>query len=142
MTWAPAVRKRSVAHRASKFGIVGVAGLVINLVVQAALTELLGWNYIVSAVLATQVSSTFNFFMAERWVFGAGATRVRRGTRYVSFLLMNNAALLLRAPMMWVLVDKMGQNYVLANLVSLMVLTVIRFTVADRVIWRKEVGAT
>lgn len=139
--WATGSGRRSTAHRASKFGIVGVVGLVVNLVAQAVFTEFLGWNYIVAAVVATQMSSTFNFFMAERWVFGAGAIRTGRLTRYTSFLLMNNAALLIRAPMMWTLVDRLGLHYAVANLLSLMLLTLVRFAVADRVIWRKEIGA-
>ena len=89
--------------RAAKFGIVGVVGLAINLVAQAAFIKALGVNYLVAAILATQVSSTANFLMAESWVFGAGGMPAGRARRYLAFMGMNNAALVLRAPMMWVL---------------------------------------
>ena len=44
-------------------------------------------------MLATQVSSTANFLMAESWVFGSGSSRAGRAWRYIAFMGMNNAAL-------------------------------------------------
>lgn len=128
--------RRSTTVRASKFGSVGALGLGVNLLVQAVFTEVLGWHYLSAAIIATQVSSTFNFVLAERWVFGAGSAPLGRRARYVSFLLMNNAAFVVRAPMMWVLVGMIGLHYTLGNLLSLMVLTLVRFCIADRVIWK------
>lgn len=123
--------------RIGKFGMVGIAGLGVNLVVQAFLTELVGLNYLLAAVLATQVSSTVNFIMADAWVFNS-ATSEGRTRRYVSFLAMNNAALALRAPMMWSLTHYFGLHYTLSNLASLMVMTLLRFGVADNLIWRSR----
>jgi len=126
---------RQRLERFVKFGAVGVAGLGINLLVQAALTESFGTNYVVAAILATQVSSTANFLMADYWVFESGSATGRLG-RYLAFLGMNNAALLLRVPMMWVLTSVLGVHYTLSNLASLALLTLLRFLLADGVIWR------
>lgn len=133
--------RRARLGRIGKFGVVGIIGLGVNLVVQAGLTEIVGLNYLVSAVFATQVSSTVNFLMAEAWVFSAGTTegRIRR---YVSFMAMNNAALALRAPMMWGLTHYFGLYYTLSNLASLLVMTLLRFGVADNVIWRSREEAS
>ena len=122
--------------RAAKFGLVGVAGLVINLVAQIVFAEQLGLNYLVAAVLATQVSSTANFVMADMWVFGAASNRAGRGRRYIAFVGMNNLALVLRAPMMWALTSQLGLHYALSNFTSLAVMTLIRFGIADNLIWR------
>ena len=122
--------------RAARFGAVGAVGLVVNLGAQAALIEGLGVNYLVAAVVATQVSSTVNFALAESWVFGAGARPSGRAGRYVAFLAMNNVALLLRGPIMWMLTSGLGVHYAVSNLTSLVVLTLIRFGIADAVIWR------
>lgn len=122
--------------RAGRFGVVGLVGFGVNLLAQAAFTELGGISYLAGAVLATQVSSTCNFGLAELWVFRTPAGGSGAGGRYAGFLAMNNAALVLRVPMMWFLVDLGGVHYSLANLVSLVVLTGLRFGIADRVIWR------
>lgn len=131
-TTAPAPR----LARAAKFGIVGVLGLAINLAAQAAFIELFGLNYLVAAILATQVSSTANFLMAESWVFDAGSAPAGRGWRYLAFMGMNNAALVLRAPVMWFLTSRLGLHYTFSNFMSLAAMTLIRFGISDTVIWR------
>ena len=136
-TTAPSLR----IARAARFGVVGLAGLVINLVAQAAFIEVFGLNYLVAAVLATQVSSTANFLMAESWVFGSGSTPTGRGWRYLAFMGMNNAALVLRAPLMWVLTSELGLHYTLSNFTSLAAMTLVRFGIADTMIWRVPSGA-
>jgi putative flippase GtrA len=49
---------------------------------------------------------------------------------------MNNAALLLRVPMMFLLTSILGIQYMLSNLISLIALMVLRYATADRFIWR------
>ncbi|RPI08831.1 MAG: GtrA family protein, partial [Actinobacteria bacterium] len=128
--------------RAARFGAVGAVGLVVNLGAQAALIEGFGVNYLAAAVIATQISSTVNFALAESWVFGAGGRSDGRAGRYVAFLAMNNVALLLRGPIMWMLTSGLGVHYAVSNLTSLVVLTLIRFGIADSVIWRVPRTAT
>lgn len=127
--------RRARVGRIGKFGAVGVLGLGVNLFVQAVLTELFGINYLVAAVVATQVSSTVNFVMADTWVFDT-ASATGRTRRYLSFLAMNNFALVLRAPMMWFLTHYVGMHYTLSNMASLVVMTLVRFAIADNLIWR------
>ena len=114
----------------------GVSGILVNLVVQAALIELFHLNYVVAAILSTQVSSTWNFVGAEIWVFGPGAATTSRLGRYVAFMAMSNAALILRVPFMWVLTSVLGVFYSLSNLASLGLMTLGRFLLSDGLIWK------
>src|SRR5829696_4867048 len=125
-----------------KFLVVGLTGLLVNSLVLAAFTELSAIHYIVSAVIATQASTLWNFGLTERWVFGQRQTERGFWTRLVSFLLMNNAMLLLRAPIMTLLVSQLGVHYVLANLASLFAMTVFRYLFADKWIWNKNKKST
>jgi dolichol-phosphate mannosyltransferase len=77
----------------------------------------------------------WNFGLTESWVFGKRDTDRPFLTRLVSFLLMNNAMLLLRGPIMTLMVSRLGVHYVLANLASLFVMTVLRYLLADKWIW-------
>jgi hypothetical protein len=52
---------------------------------------------------------------------------------------MNNAALGLRGPMLFVLVGTLGVHYMISNLISLASLLILRFVTADRLIWRRPV---
>ncbi|HLO31349.1 MAG TPA: glycosyltransferase family 2 protein, partial [Anaerolineales bacterium] len=121
-----------------RFLLVGVSGLVVNSLALAAFTELAGIHYLISAALATQASTLWNFAGTEWWVFGKRAAERSFWQRLVSFLVMNNGMLLLRGPLLSLLVSRMGVNYLLANLVSLFAMTLLRYFVADQWIWNKD----
>jgi glycosyltransferase involved in cell wall biosynthesis len=121
-----------------RFGAVGLSGLLVNVVAFALFVRLLGVHYLAAAALATQVSTLWNFALTEAWIFSARSRRRSAAARAGMFFLMNNVALVARAPMLVVLVATLGVNDQLSNVVSLAALTVVRFGVADRWIWSKE----
>lgn len=119
-----------------QFAFVGASGLAVNTLFTALFTEIFGIFYVWSAVLATQGSSLWNFAWTEGWVFRhRKLSRTRRGLRLFGFLAMNNAALVLRGPLLALFVGWFGIHYLLANFLSLVVIVVLRFAVADRLIW-------
>jgi dolichol-phosphate mannosyltransferase len=124
--------------RFARFGIVGVSGLVVNTAVLAFLTDVTGLFYVLSAVVATQISTLWNFSFTELWVFSDREARRGRGTRMALFFLMNNAALALRGPMLIALTSGLGLHYALSNVISLVSMTLLRFALADSWIWAKE----
>lgn len=119
--------------RFQRFLLVGMSGLVVNQLALWVFTEFVGLHYLVSAVVATQCSTVWNFALSETWVFdGSSQGRVRR---FVWFALMNNAWLLLRGPFLLLFTDGVGLNYLLSNFIVLGAATVLRFVIADGVIW-------
>ena len=115
------------------FAVVGATGLVVNQVALWVFTEKFGIYYLLSAILATQVSTIWNFVLVERWVFDGGTDgRLRR---FGLFWVMNNAWLLLRTPLLWVLTSGLHVNYLWSNALVLGAMTLVRFGIADRVIW-------
>jgi dolichol-phosphate mannosyltransferase len=125
----------ALALRFGRFGLVGASGLVVNTVLLAALAELGGMHYLLAAIVATQGSSAWNLLLTERWVFSGREHRRGAASRAVMFFAVNNAALLLRAPMLVALTEGLGIGYLVSNLVTLMVLVIARFTLADTWIW-------
>lgn len=120
--------------RLSRFLLVGVSGLAVNQIALYAFTELAGFHYLVSAVVATQWSTAWNFALAEIWVFDAD--RAGRLRRFVSFAIMNNAWLVLRGPFLVLLTDVVGIDYLVSNLLALGSTTLVRFVISDGMIWR------
>jgi dolichol-phosphate mannosyltransferase len=133
-----------VLARFGRFGIVGASGLVVNTLLLALLAGPLGIGYIAAAILATQGSSLWNFSLTELWVFADRQHRRSWNQRIGMFFLMNNAALPMRVPIIFVLTSALGMHYLVSNLISLLALTLLRFAVADTVIWgkaqRRELG--
>jgi hypothetical protein len=55
---------------------------------------------------------------------------------------MNNLGLLLRVPLLYALVTGLGVNHLIGNAATLLLLTVLRFGVADVLIWGRDAVAT
>ncbi len=119
----------------SRFALVGLSGLAVNQLALLLLTETLGLHYLLSAVAATQLSSSWNFIATERWAFRGRQPLHSALTRYASFLGLNNATLLLRIPLLWVLTEVVGMSYLWSNGLTLLMLFAARFLVADGLIW-------
>lgn len=118
-----------------KFGLVGASGIAVNTAALAAASEIGPLHYLVGVIFATQISSTWNFAWTELWVFRTESPRRRLHWRYLLFVGTNNLALVLRGPMIYILTDRVGVHYLLSNLISLVTMFLLRFTVADRLIW-------
>ena len=128
----------TAAARLTAFAAVGLTGLAVNTLLLAFFTRTFGLYYILSAILATQGSTLWNFVLSERWVFRGGVHRHSRTRRVVLFYAVNNAALALRGPMLFVLTSVVGIHYLLSNVISLGALTIARFLIADTWIWAKR----
>lgn len=121
-----------------KFALVGGSGVLVNSLAIFAITDLLGVYYLVSAVLASVASTIWNFVFTEYWVFDHRQQGSGMAKRFTMFFVMNNAALLLRGPIIFALTTGLGVYYVVSNLVSLVVMMVARYAVADALIWAKH----
>ncbi len=139
------LRLGQMTARFGRFTVVGATGLVVNTLLLALFADVAGIYYVAAAILATQGSTLWNFCLTEGWVFADREHERTRGRRAAMFFAMNNAALALRVPLLFVLTSALGMHYLLSNILSLVALTVIRFGVADAWIWakaqRREVGA-
>jgi dolichol-phosphate mannosyltransferase len=126
------------SRRFGRFAVVGLTGLVVNTLLLALLTDLAGIYYLLSVVLATQGSTLWNFVGTEKWVFQGGDHRHGWKRRMGMFFAINNAALLLRGPIVFLLTTGLGIHYLISNFLSLALLTLIRYAVSDSVIWAKR----
>jgi dolichol-phosphate mannosyltransferase len=124
--------------RALKFVLTGASGVAVNTLLLYLATALGGLHYLVSAILATQGSSLWNFMLTEFWVFGDRSGTEGRLKRFLAFFLMNNAALALRGPMLYALTSVLGVHYLVSNVITLVVLMVLRYALSDRLIWSAQ----
>jgi dolichol-phosphate mannosyltransferase len=118
------------------FGLVGLSGVVVNTLALWMFTQPGQHHYLVAAVLATEFSTTWNFLLTETLVFRGvkPGTLIGRGVR---FYLVNHLALLLRLPILALLVSAFGLGVLIANVITLALLFVARFVIADAAIYAK-----
>jgi dolichol-phosphate mannosyltransferase len=124
------------AARFTQFGLVGVSGLLVNTLLLAFWTETIGVYYLASLFLATQGSSLWNFYLSEAWVFRRSTLEGHQLARCGMFLLMNSVALLARGPIVYCLTSIVGVNYLISNVLSMLALLLLRFAIADSLIWK------
>ena len=118
----------------------GLSGIFVNSAALWFFYHTLGWNHLVGAALATQFSTTWNFLLVDLVVYRkrSGGSRTGRALR---FFIMNNVLLLARLPVLQLLVD-WGLQVLVANAITLVLLFVVRFAVADRAIFAPAGGST
>jgi Predicted membrane protein len=115
------------------FGLVGATGIVVNTAALWFFFHTLGWNHLLGAALATQVSTTWNFVLVDTMIYRKRAHGTRLG-RAVRFFIMNNVLLLARLPVFQFLIDR-GLDVLIANGITLVLLFVVRFVLSDRAIF-------
>jgi glycosyltransferase involved in cell wall biosynthesis len=126
------------ALRLVRFGLVGASGIPVNMAAFWLFVGPLGLHYLAAAALATQISTLWLFAFTELWVFRQADHKRSLLGRAGLFFLMNNVALALRSPMLVLLVSVLGVGYLTANLITLLTLTLARYSVADSWIWGGE----
>ena len=133
LLWA--LRFNGEFSRFAGFAFVGATGILVNTAAVWLATDRLHVYYLTSAALATVASTLWNFALTEFWIYGHENRSAGLLRRLGLFFVMNVLALSLRAPMIYALTSLLGIHYVISNLLSLALLTVIRFELADNIIW-------
>lgn len=123
--------------RAFAFGLIGLSGLVVNTAVLWLLhLEVLQVHYLIAATLATEVSTAWLFVLTETLLYRKNKPGTVR-SRGVRFFLLNHFALAVRLPLLALLVDGMHVDVLIANALTLALLFLVRFVVADSAIYGK-----
>lgn len=124
----------------TRFASVGALGTAVNLLVMGLLVHgMININYVVAAVIATEISILHNFVLQERFVFRDmrdGVNSLR--SRLTQHLLFNNAEVLVRMPFLILLVEMMHVWALLAQAATLAVAFVARFLFVSRVVYRPK----
>ena len=120
------------------FALVGASGILVNTGVLYLATDRLKIYYLVSAGIATVASTLWNFGLTEFLVYRSGQMAQGRLKRLGLFAVMNSLVLVGRTPLIYLLTTNLGFHYVYSNLISIGLLTVLRFIFADNIIWKKK----
>lgn len=123
------------------FVAVGATGIAVNSAALWLAVEILGAPLLFAAALATQLSTAWNFVLADRLVF-KGAKSRRWLLRFLGFAAINNVVLLARLPLLSWLVHRAGADYMLANVATLVAAFAVRFVISDRCLFTRRNSMT
>ncbi|MBP1911481.1 glycosyltransferase [Thermococcus stetteri] len=119
--------------RLLKFSLVGLSGIIVNEGFLWAFVRFLGWDKVLSNILATELAILNNFTWNDLWTF-RDLKRKPILQRLASFHL----AALSGAIVQWavyVALLAVGVHYLLANLVGIAISFIVRFAVNRHVTW-------
>ena len=122
-----------------KFNAVGLIGVGVQLLVLAFLKSTLNMNYLVATVLAVEATILHNFIWHERWTW-IDRTRNASGIlmRLIRFNLANGLVSLAgNLGLMWVLVSQFHLHYLVANLIAIIMCSIVNFIVSDKLVFLK-----
>jgi dolichol-phosphate mannosyltransferase len=119
------------------FGLVGATGILVNSLVLYLVTSRLNIYYLISVAIATVASTLWNFSFTELLVYRAAHQPQGRLRRLIMFSALNIGALLIRGPIIYVLTSIFAINYLISNLITLVLMIGVRFVASDLIIWGK-----
>ncbi|SFR90396.1 dolichol-phosphate mannosyltransferase [Microbacterium sp. cf046] len=119
----------------SLFAVIGGLGAIANVAIVWGLTHV-GVNYLVAAIIASEVTIVGNFLLQERFVFqdmkGEASGVWARFAKSFSF---NNAELLIRIPIVAIMVSGGHISAVIATAITLIVAFIVRFVFHSLVVY-------
>ena len=121
----------------ARFNIVGALGIVVQLAVLAALTELVGLPYLPATVLAVSTALGHNFVWHWRWTWRERSDALQGVDRaFARFVMLNGAVSLTgNVAIMAALTGVAGMPPVPANVVAIAVSGLLNFWLADRLVF-------
>ncbi len=129
--------ERSIFHRLQKFLLVGAGGLVVNMGGLVVLTEIAGFHYLVSALIAIEASHLFTFAFNEIWTWEDRRSG-RFANRFLKYHLVNGTGLGINVGVLFALVIAFGLHYFAANFVGAAASAVWNFVVNHLFTWARE----
>jgi putative flippase GtrA len=123
------------------FSSIGAIGIAVQMLILLALTSGLGIHYLPATGMAVESALLHNFLWHEHWTW-ADRVRDQKGglfRRLLYFHLTNGAVSLAgNLALMWLFVEKLGWNYMLANAAAIALCSILNFVSGDRIVFRNS----
>ena len=129
------IRSRAVFQRFIRFSAVGAGGVIVQTLTLGILLRAGGMHYLMATALAVEASVLNNFVWHRRWTW-SDRPRSRTALVLLRFNVTNGAMSLIgNLGLMLVLVGSLKLNPHAANLITIVICSLINFLLADRVVF-------
>ncbi len=128
--------------RLVKFGLVGGWGIVVNMLLLWFLTEAAGLYYLLSSMVAIEISLVNNYVLNDMWTWRdrGKAGKKEYFKRMGQYHLTAAAAALVNISLLWVLTEVFGIYYLVSNALGILCGTALNFFVNDRWTFKHRKG--
>jgi dolichol-phosphate mannosyltransferase len=133
-------------YRFLKFGLVGISGVLVNLVALWLLREKAAWPLWESGIAAVEISIITNFLLNDNWTFRAEAQRsqgfIAWLTRLIKFNLICAVGAVFNVAAMLILTQILGVYYLISQLMAVGVSMLWNYTLNAIWNWQVKTDAT
>jgi putative flippase GtrA len=133
--------RRQIILRWIRFNAVGAIGIVVQLGALAVFRSWLRFDYLLATGLAVEIAVVHNFFWHERftWADRSAARPSQSLVRLAKFNASNGAVSIVgNLALMRLLVGQAKLHYAAANLVAIVVCSLVNFVLSDRFVFDGE----
>jgi dolichol-phosphate mannosyltransferase len=122
-----------------KFGLIGLIGALIHFTILYTLTDIAGIWYILSAVAAIVLTSTFNYFMNHKFTFKDRriSNHLLGWAKYQALSGITDGAYL---GLLALFTEVFGLWYLASALIAVLMIYPVKFIVASSLIWSKRIN--
>ncbi len=123
-----------------RFSSVGVLGFAVQLTVLLGLAGGLQMNYLLATAIAVELAILHNFLWHQRWTWSDRSTHPPR--LFMQRLVRFNAGTALTSiggnlMLMWLLVGGLGVHYAVANVMTVLSLSLVNFLFCDTLVFKQ-----
>jgi len=125
-------------RRFLRFSLVGLSGVAVNQASLYLLTEyvLTARLYLAAAVLSTELALLNNFTWNELWAFRDKEYKGSLVGRLLRFRGSRILGILIGLAVLYLLTDMVGIYYLISNLISIALSTLVNYITSDLWVWR------
>ncbi|HEX2923887.1 MAG TPA: GtrA family protein [Chloroflexota bacterium] len=123
--------------RLTCFGLVGLSGVFVNMGFLWLLTEVAGIYYLLSSLVAIELSIISNFLLNNAWTFRDRSLGVVKLAALARYNLVCGGAIVASTTILYLLTTQMGVHYLAANLFAITVTSLWNFAANAAWTWRK-----
>lgn len=127
-------------EKIGKFCFVGLSGVLVNVGSLYLFTEYIGLYYIISSLVAIEISILSNFLLNDYWTFKlkdkADKYTQNRFKRFFSFQCISIVGLIINIGILYFLTNFFGIYYLVSNLIGIVIVFFWNYLMNTQVTWK------
>ncbi|MFC2006506.1 glycosyltransferase [Chloroflexota bacterium] len=133
------IRRKGELLRFTRFCLVGLSGVLVNIGLLWLLTDIIGLFYLVSAAISIESSIISNFFLNNLFTFhDRNSPAVRSSlSRLLKYNLVTMAGLGVNISILWLFTEVFGIYYLISELVGIVIATLWNYLFSSWWVWKK-----
>ena len=126
--------------RLTKYCIIGISGIFVNTLILFFFTDILRIYYLLSSVIAYEISIITNFILNDKWTFKDLVNE--KSHSFLTRAMYYNSAMITGAVLgillLYIFTDFLKINYLISNLISIATVFILRYYASITIVWKNN----